>query len=53
MSKHELIKNQGWKVIDITDKERVHAETVLRKIPDKNYHSVSEVLKELKHLLDR
>lgn len=47
-SKAELIADQGWKVVDLTVDKRVHLSDVLAKIPEKTYHSLDEVVKEVK-----
>jgi len=47
-SKEQLIKNQGWKVFDLTDERRVRAEQILQLLPDKVYRSLSEVMEESK-----
>jgi len=44
VTKEGLIKQQGWKVIDITKEKRVHAEELLQKLQEKTYQSVDEVL---------
>jgi len=46
-TKQELVKRQGWKVIDLTEERRVHAYTLLERLPDKQYGSVEEVLNSL------
>ena len=46
-TKAELIKHQGWKVIDLTIDKRVHLHELLAKIPEKTYNSLQEVIKEL------
>jgi len=46
-TKQELIKDQGWKVIDLTQNKRVHANTLLEKLPNKQYGTVEEVLTSL------
>jgi len=43
----ELMEKHGWKVIDLTDKERVHAEVLLKKLPPGKYASLNEVIKAL------
>ncbi len=43
-SKSELIEKQGWKVFDLTEKEHVHASTLLEKLPERKYASVNEVI---------
>ena len=45
-SKQELIGDQGWKVIDISENKRAHASILLEKLPDRTYYSVLEVLAE-------
>lgn len=47
-SKQDLIKDQGWKVIDLTEDRRVHAYTLLEKLPDKKFISIDDVLNSLK-----
>lgn len=46
-TKDELIKHQGWKVFDLTSKERIHARKILDKLPERNYSNLDEVLQEL------
>jgi len=46
-AKQELISDQGWKVVDLTENRRVHAHTLLEKLPDKQFRSVEEVLANL------
>ncbi|MGA2680690.1 MAG: DUF72 domain-containing protein [Candidatus Bathyarchaeia archaeon] len=46
-SKSELIQKQGWKVIDAKPNKTAHLSDFLKKIPDKNYRGLDEVLKEL------
>lgn len=46
-TKAELIAHQGWKVIDLEIDERTHLSELLSKLPEKTYHSVEEVIKEL------
>lgn len=46
-SKEDLIKDQGWKVIDLTEDRRVHAYTLLEKLPDKKFRSIDDVLNSL------
>ena len=47
ITKEELIEKQGWKVIDLTETERVHASFLLEKLPRKTYKRVGEIIKEL------
>ncbi len=46
-SKSELIKKQGWKVIDVKQNKTAHLSEFLSSIPDKNYADLNEVVKEL------
>ncbi len=50
-SKLELIDDQGWKVIDLSETKRVHLSEVLERIPERNYSSLDEVIVELKAVL--
>src|SRR5659263_38607 len=47
-TKIELIEKQGWKVFDLTEKEHVHANLLLGKLPDKKYTSVEDVIGNLR-----
>jgi uncharacterized protein YecE (DUF72 family) len=47
ISKQALIEDQGWKVFDATEKERIHLSDWLYEIPDKTYCSIEEVVNEL------
>jgi len=46
-TKAELVRHQGWKVIDLTADKRVHLHELLSKIPEKTYNSIQEVIEEL------
>jgi len=46
-TKKELVLHQGWKVIDLTKEKRVRASNLLKNLPDKTYHNISEVLNAL------
>jgi len=46
-SKKELVRHQGWKLIDLTEDKRVHASRVLDKLPEKTYNNVREVVQSL------
>ncbi len=47
-SKEELIKAQGWKVIDVEGDRRVHTKVLLEKLDKGMYGSVGEVVEGLK-----
>jgi uncharacterized protein YecE (DUF72 family) len=46
-TKQELVQKQGWKLIDYTPLERIHASRFLEKLPDKIYTGIDEVKEEL------
>ena len=46
-TRQELLKAQGWKVMDLTNKKRVHAHVLLDGLPDKCFRSVEEVMMNL------
>jgi len=49
-NKGELIRHQGWKLIDLTKDKRVRASHLLMKLPEKTYNSIDEVVQTLKSL---
>jgi len=46
-TRQELVDRQGWKVVDLTQKQRVHASAILEKLPNQTFRSVDEVLVNL------
>ena len=50
-TKKSLIKDQGWKVVDLTSEKRVHLSDLLSKIPEKTYTSLKEVMSALEAAL--
>jgi hypothetical protein len=46
-SKKELIKDQGWKIIDLTTDKRVHLSEMLATIPERIYESLDDVIQTL------
>ncbi len=46
-SKQLLIRDQGWKVVDLTAQTRIHLSELLSKIPEKTYSSLREVINAL------
>jgi len=52
-TKKELIRHQGWKLIDLTKDERVHASYMLEKLPEKTYNSLNEVVQTLESVKSR
>ena len=51
MSKSELIKHQGWKVIDLTLEKRIRLSQLLSRVPEKTYNSVDEVAEALEAII--
>jgi hypothetical protein len=50
-SKAQLVADQGWKVIDLTQDKRLHLADVLGMLPEKTYRSINDVAVELKAIL--
>ncbi len=48
--KEELIRRQGWKLIDLNKDTRVHASYLLGMLPEETYNSVSEIVQKLESL---
>jgi hypothetical protein len=46
-TKQELVSKQGWKVIDLTENQRIHASALLEKLPDHKFGNIKEVLANL------
>jgi uncharacterized protein YecE (DUF72 family) len=51
MSKSELIRNQGWKVIDLSLEKRVRLSKLLLRIPEKTYNNIDEVAEALEAII--
>jgi uncharacterized protein YecE (DUF72 family) len=47
MTKSDLIKDQGWKIVDLTEDKRVHAYQLLEQLPDREFQSIKDVLKNI------
>jgi uncharacterized protein YecE (DUF72 family) len=50
-TKQELIRNQGWKILDLTETERIHVEDLLEKLPEAIYNNLGEVTDRLKPMM--
>lgn len=50
-TKEELMSNQGWKIFDLNETERVHAKDMLARLPERNYHSLGDVSRQLKDIM--
>lgn len=46
-TKQTLIRDQGWKLFDLTEDKRVHAADFLQKLPEGKYSSISEMIETL------
>jgi uncharacterized protein YecE (DUF72 family) len=46
-SKRALIRDQGWKVIDLTEDRRIHASAILDQLPDLTFRDLEDVLANL------
>ena len=46
-TKTELLAHQGWKIIDLTPGERVHASDILQKLPEKTYNKIDDIIQML------
>jgi len=44
ISKDELIKHQGWKLMDMTTEQRILASELLLKLPDQIYNNVDQII---------
>lgn len=47
-SREELVRDQGWKVIDLDADTRVHASTLLETLPRRLYQDLPDMLSEFK-----
>jgi len=48
--KEELIRRQGWKLIDLKKDTRVHASYLLEMLPEKTYTRISDIVQQLESL---
>ena len=46
-TKEDLMEKQGWRVIDLTSKKRVHLRNPLLKLPARKYQNLNEVIQAL------
>jgi len=44
ITRQELIKHQGWKIVDLTGKKKIRATSLLEKLPDRIFRNVNEIL---------
>jgi len=49
-TKQQLIRKQGWKLFDMTETLRIHAEEALQKLPEGTYNNLDEVTDKLEHI---
>jgi uncharacterized protein YecE (DUF72 family) len=50
-TKQELIRDQGWKIFDLTETERVHVGDLLEKLPEATYNNLGEVAAGLRPVM--
>lgn len=50
-TKQELIRNQGWKILNLTETERIRVGDVLEKLPEATYHNLGEVADRLRPMM--
>jgi len=53
MSKQELVRRYGWKLVDIDPKTRVPASVILKQLRRRHYQSLEEVLEELRRRFEK
>jgi len=53
MTKNELVKKHGWKLIDVDSKTRVPASVVLKQLRKESYRSIQDVLAELRSRFEK
>jgi len=46
-SKMQLLQHQGWKVVDLNENERVHAQVLLSRLDERTYLDVEDVIGNL------
>ncbi|MHA1376772.1 MAG: DUF72 domain-containing protein [Candidatus Helarchaeota archaeon] len=51
ISKNEILENHGWKIVDITEKNRIRASNYLKNIPNKNYKTYQDIENEIAKLI--
>jgi uncharacterized protein YecE (DUF72 family) len=47
-SKYDLMIDQGWKLIDLTPTQRVHASNLIQKLPEKIYYGIDDIVDSLR-----
>ena len=53
MTKQELVRRHGWKLIDVDEKTRVPASVILKQLRKDSYTSLDEVLSELRRRFEK
>ena len=52
-TKQELMRGQGWKLFELDENKRVHAEELLQQLAKKTYTNISEVIDSLRSTTGR
>jgi len=51
VKKEELVRDQGWKLFDLSEEKRVRAVDLLQRLPDRKYSYVNDVIQTLYTLI--
>jgi uncharacterized protein YecE (DUF72 family) len=46
-TKLQLMQNQGWKLFDLSETDRIHAAEALKELPEQTYCSLAEVVEKV------
>ena len=46
-TREELVRDHGWKVIDLDDRTRAHATTMFEKVPPRRYEDLADLVSEM------
>ena len=45
--KEELVRDQGWKLFDLSEENRARVEDLLQRLPDREYSNINDVIQTL------
>jgi uncharacterized protein YecE (DUF72 family) len=48
-TKQELLQNQGWKLLDLSEDKKIRAQEFLRQLPEGTYNNTNEIIASLIH----
>jgi hypothetical protein len=46
-TKLQLMQNQGWKLFDLSETDRIHVAEALKELPEQTYRSLAEVVEKV------